>query len=566
MENSKITGAEAMLISLQKEGVDTIFGYPGGTIMPLYDKLFDYQQQIRHILVRHEQGAVHAAQGYSRATGKTGVCFATAGPGTTNLVTGIADAMMDSTPLVCITAQVGYDKLGSNFFQEADTISITIPLTKWSYQITSASEITTIMSKAFYIARSGRPGPVLISFTKNAQTELTRFSYTPYKPQQIKGKMLPEIPSVSISEAANMINNSLMPLIISGQGVLISGASGKCMELSKKGNIPIITTLLGISSVPTNYILHGGFAGMHGSFTANHMIQKSDLLIAIGMRFSDRFTGEIPGFAPNAKIIHIDIDKAEFDKCIKCDLKLNGDALQTLKLIMPGIKYRKREDWIKYMNKVKIEDRNMIGRKYLLKKKSGTISMAQVVNSVAEWCSRDSIIVTDVGQNQMFAASFSKFYNPRNFITSGGLGTMGFGLPAAIGAICGKKEKDVIIFTGDGGFQMSIHELGTIMKYNLPVKIVVLNNSYLGMVRQWQELFFEKRYSFTEMDNPDFSKIAQAYGILSYKIMNFNDLESKIKEMISHKGPFLLDIDVTKEENIFPMVPAGKSLDELITQ
>ncbi|NCC47201.1 MAG: hypothetical protein EOM16_09225, partial [Bacteroidia bacterium] len=293
MENSKITGAEAMLISLQKEGVDTIFGYPGGTIMPLYDKLFDYQQQIRHILVRHEQGAVHAAQGYSRATGKTGVCFATAGPGATNLVTGIADAMMDSTPLVCITAQVGYDKLGSNFFQEADTISITIPLTKWSYQITSASEITTIMSKAFYIARSGRPGPVLISFTKNAQTELTRFSYTPYKPQQIKGKMLPEIPSVSISEAVNMINNSLMPLIISGQGVLISGASDKCMELSQKGNIPIITTLLGISSVPTNYILHGGFAGMHGSLTANHMIQKSDLLIAIGMRFSDRFTGEI---------------------------------------------------------------------------------------------------------------------------------------------------------------------------------------------------------------------------------------------------------------------------------
>ena len=564
MEENRISGAQAMLLSLEKEGVTTIFGYPGGTIMPLYDKLYDFGDKIRHILVRHEQGAVHASQGYARATGKVGVCIATAGPGATNLVTGIADAMMDSTPIVCITAQVGFDNLGNNFFQEADTISITIPVTKWSYQITKASEIASVMAKAFYIAQNGRPGPVLISFTKNAQTEFTAFDYKHYKNPTAKSQLPGDSICSDIEQAIKLINRSKKPLIIAGQGVLLSGACDQLMALSVKGNIPLVTTLLGISTIPTCYPLYCGFAGMHGTVTANRAVQQCDLLIAIGMRFSDRVTGEVKGFAPSANIIHIDIDKAEFNKCVQSNINLLGDAGLIMTKIMSKVEYQPHNKWLEYLENIRKGEQDKIDTSYMNVDTDN--GMASAVAKIAGYAGQNRIVVTDVGKHQMFCARFSKFHSPRTFITSGGLGTMGFGLPAAIGAKLGKPGSEVVLFCGDGGFQMSIQELGTIMSNNIDIKIVILNNSYLGMVRQWQELFFDDRYSFTKLDNPDFVKIAQAYGIPASRAEIPSGLEKNLEKMFNSKGPYLLEVLVGQKENIFPMVPAGATLDKMITK
>lgn len=564
MEKKTVTGAEALLISLINQGVDTMFGYPGGTIMPIYDMLYNYTDKLNHILVRHEQGAVHAAQGYARATGKVGVCMATSGPGATNLITGIADAMLDSTPIVCITAQVFTDKLGTSFFQEADTISITIPVTKWNYQITEANEVADIMAKAFYVAKSGRPGPVLISFTRNAQTELTNYLHRPYKPFKIRERSSYDENLGLIPNAANLINESKKPMIIVGQGVVLSNAEKESLGVAQKGNIPLVSTLMGISAIPTNHPLFMGNVGMHGNLAPNRMTQESDLIIAVGMRFSDRVTGDTSKYAPKAKIIHIDIDKAEFNKNFKSDIQILGNAKEVLINLTPLLKQKKRESWFQFIEEQKCEEKRLIADKYLTVSEDNAISMAQVVNTIARVCEGNAVIVTDVGQHQMFGARFSEFNHNRSFITSGGLGTMGFGLPAAIGAKHGVPDREVVVITGDGGFQMSIQELGTIMQTNVNLKIVVLNNSFLGMVRQWQELFFDHRYSFTKMVNPSFVEIANAYKIPGLKIDKYKELEESVLEMIKHKGAFLLEVAVKSEENIFPMIPGGASLDNIL--
>ncbi|PKP00501.1 MAG: acetolactate synthase, large subunit, biosynthetic type [Bacteroidetes bacterium HGW-Bacteroidetes-8] len=564
MQKNYIKGSEAVLKSLIEEGVDTIFGYPGGTIMPLYDELFNYKEKINHILVRHEQGAVHAAQGYSRASGKVGVCIATAGPGATNIVTGIADALIDSTPLVCITAQVSSDKLGTNFFQEADTISITVPITKWSYQITSADEVAVIIAKAFYIARTGRPGPVLISLTKNAQIELTNYKYRSDLVFNIPCLKRVQISQSSIKEAIDLINSSKKPMIIVGQGVIISEAGGDVIELAERGSMPIVSTLMGLSAVPSNHPLFAGNVGMHGNLAPNMMTQRSDLIIAIGMRFSDRVTGDTSRYAPMAKIIHIDIDKAEFNKTIKSYLQIQGDAKEVVKLLIPGVKRSLDSEWDSFIKECWKKERDLIIDKLLSDSVNDTVSMAQAVDSIARIGKGSVVIVTDVGQHQMFCARYSKFNYGRSMITSGGLGTMGFGLPAAIGAKVGAPQRDVVAILGDGGFQMTLQELGTIMQSNIDLKVVILNNSFLGMVRQWQELFFEGRYSFTEMINPNFIQISNAYNIVSKRVEIREELDYAVKEMLEFRGSYLLEVVVRNEENVFPMVPSGSSLDEIL--
>lgn len=569
MIRKKVRGTEALLLSLIAEGTDTIFGYPGGTIMPFYDDLYHYSDQINHILVRHEQGAVHAAEGYARSTGKAGVCIATAGPGATNFVTGIADAMLDSTPLICITAQVNADKLGTNFFQEADTIGITLPITKWSYQITGADEIPQVMAKAFYIARSGRPGPVVISVAKNAQVETTDFAYD-------QAELLKDLVSKDkraaadgaseeeIARAASAINAAERPLIIAGQGVTISGAENELAELARRGNIPVATTLLGISCIPSADPLYVGKVGMHGNIAPNKMTQEADLIIAAGMRFSDRVTGETHGYAPKARIIHIEIDRAEVNKNIRADLPLIGDAKNILaRLNRAGIESRPREEWFGFARKeAEAEYERIIAPE--LSGGGKRIRMGQVIDRITKAACDEAIIVTDVGQNQMFAARYAKFKNKRSWITSGGLGTMGFGLPAAIGAKTGNPDRNVVAILGDGGFQMNIQELGTVMQSGIGVKIVLLNNTYLGMVRQWQELFFGKRYSFTHLDNPDFQQILAAYRIPARKVTDPQELEEAVSWLFSTDGPAFLEAAVLEEENVFPMIPAGATLDDMI--
>lgn len=569
MIRKKVRGTEALLLSLIAEGTDTIFGYPGGTIMPFYDDLYHYSDQINHILVRHEQGAVHAAEGYARSTGKAGVCIATAGPGATNFVTGIADAMLDSTPLICITAQVNADKLGTNFFQEADTIGITLPITKWSYQITGADEIPQVMAKAFYIARSGRPGPVVISVAKNAQVETTDFAYD-------QAELLKDLVSKDkraaadgaseeeIARAASAINAAERPLIIAGQGVTISGAENELAELARRGNIPVATTLLGISCIPSADPLYVGKVGMHGNIAPNKMTQEADLIIAAGMRFSDRVTGETHGYAPKARIIHIEIDRAEVNKNIRADLPLIGDAKNILaRLNRAGIESRPREEWFGFARKeAEAEYERIIGPE--LSGGGKRIRMGQVIDRITKAACDEAIIVTDVGQNQMFAARYARFKNKRSWITSGGLGTMGFGLPAAIGAKTGNPDRNVVAILGDGGFQMNIQELGTVMQSGIGVKIVLLNNTYLGMVRQWQELFFGKRYSFTHLDNPDFQQILAAYRIPARKVTDPQELEEAVSWLFATDGPAFLEAAVLEEENVFPMIPAGATLDDII--
>ena len=557
-----ISGAEAVIWSLINEGVDILFGYPGGAIMPVYDELYKFEDKINHILVRHEQGATHAAQGYARTSGKVGVAIATSGPGATNLVTGIADAQIDSTPMVCITGQVASYLLGSDAFQETDIIGISTPVTKWNYQITKASEIAEIFAKAFYIAKSGRPGPVLIDITKDAQFEiLEKFEYN--KCKQIRSYVsVPLINEKSLTNAADLINNAQKPFIVWGQGVILGNAENEFLNFINKSGIPAAWTILGLSAISTDHPLNVGMLGMHGNYGPNKLTNECDLLIAIGMRFDDRVTGDLKTYAKQAKVIHFEIDPAEINKNVKVDIPVLGNVKKTLKKILPLIKKKSHKTWVNKFRKLNdIEFNKVIDKEY--NKKDGGISMAEVIKSVNNNTNGESILVTDVGQHQMVACRYTKFNLSKSNITSGGLGTMGFALPAAFGAKIGDKKREVIAVIGDGGFQMTIQELGTIYQNNTAVKIIILNNNFLGMVRQWQQLFFEKRYASTEMINPDFVAISKGYFIEASKVDKRKDLDSGIKKMLKHDGPYLLEVLIEKEENVFPMVPSGSSVADI---
>ena len=557
----KILGSEALIKSLLEEGVDTIFGYPGGAIMPIYDSLYSYQDKINHILTRHEQGAIHAAQGYSRVSGKVGVCFATSGPGATNLITGIADAQIDSTPLVCITGQVPSQLLGTDAFQESDVIGISMPVTKWNYQITSSYEICEIISKAFYIARSGRPGPVLIDITKDAQFSEVDFNYK--KCERIRSyHPYPIINDKKIKKASKLINKAKKPLILVGQGVLLSNAENELIKFSEITGIPLASTLLGLSAVSCDHKNYVGYLGMHGNYGPNVKTNEADLIIAIGMRFDDRVTGDTSKYAVNAKIIHIEIDPSEIDKIIKTDVAINADAKEALIGLNKIVQKNSHEEWINEFRECdKLEFDKIINKE--INGPYDKLSMAEVIHKISEFTQGKSIIVTDVGQHQMVASRYYKFTEPNSNITSGGLGTMGFALPAAMGSKIGNPNREVIAVIGDGGIQMTIQELATISQYNIGVKILILNNNFLGMVRQWQELFFDNRYSFTEMKNPNFNKITDGYRIKNKKLEKREDLYKAIKEFIEFDGPYLLNVIVEKEENVFPMVPSGESVSNI---
>jgi acetolactate synthase-1/2/3 large subunit len=557
----KITGSESIMEVLVREGVKIIFGYPGGAIMPIYDALHGYSKKITHILTRHEQGAIHAAQGFSRVSGKVGVCLATSGPGATNLITGLADAQIDSTPLVCITGQVPSHLLGTDAFQESDVIGISMPVTKWNHQITNAKEIPEIMSKAFYIAKSGRPGPVLIDITKDAQFEKISFEYKKcnkirsYHPYPILNKN-------SIIKASEIINKSKKPLILVGQGVLLSNAENELIQLSEKTGIPMASTLLGLSAISCNHKNYVGYLGMHGNYGPNVKTNEADLLIAIGMRFDDRVTGDTSRYGINAKVIHIEIDQSEINKIIKTDVAINADAKEALVNLLPLLKSNNYKKWINEFKKCDKIEFNKVTKKELNHKGKG-IKMSEVIHLISDITKGESIIVTDVGQHQMITSRYYKFSKPKSNVTSGGLGTMGFALPASMGAKLGQPNREVIAIIGDGGIQMTIQELGTISQFDIGVKIIILNNSSLGMVRQWQELFFENRYSFTEMKNPNFQKIAEGYGIKNKKVEIKSKLKNSIKEFLDYKKAYLLEIVVEKEENVFPMVTSGDSVSNI---
>lgn len=559
--NSMIKGSEALMEALLHEKVDTIFAYPGGTIMPVYDALYDHRSDFNQILVRHEQGATHAAQGYARVSGKPGVCIVTSGPGATNTITGISDAMLDSTPLVVIAGQVAVSSLGTDAFQEIDLVGVTQPITKWSYQIRRAEDIAWAVARAFYIARSGRPGPVVLDFTKNAQVSMVDFHHETI--EYIRSYIpTPEINTTDIERAVKLIDEAQKPLALVGQGVELGGAHQELKRFIEKADIPAARTLLGLSALPTDHPLNMGMVGMHGNLAPNVQTNQCDLLIAIGMRFDDRVTGVLDRYAPQAKIIHFDIDKSEFNKNIKCNLTVLGDCKQTLAMVTSRIKTQSHSEWIESFRPYIEEERE----KVILpatQPTEGALKMGEVVTAVSDYAPNNSVLVTDVGQNQMFAARYFKLNIPRSIITSGGLGTMGFGLPAAMGATLGAPERPVILFTGDGGLQMNIQEFGTIMQSGLPVKIVLLNNSFLGNVRQWQELFFNRRYSCTHMVNPDYTKIAEAYGIPSLHVSSREELPKAIDRMFNTPQPFLLEVMCQKEENIWPMVPLGAAVDEV---
>lgn len=557
----QITGAEALLRSLIAEGVDTIFGYPGGAIMPVYDKLLDYRSELKHILTRHEQGAAHAAQAYAMVTGKPGVCFATSGPGATNLTTGIANAFLDSVPVVFITAQVASGLIGTDAFQETDIIGISMPVVKWNCQIKRPEDIPEVIAKAFYIATTGRTGPVLIDITKDAQAGKLTYkyskcthirSYNPYK--HLKKK--------EIESAAVLINHAEKPLILAGHGVLISKAEEELRIFAEKTGIPVAVTLMGISCFPSNHRLYAGLLGMHGNLGPNRLTNEADLLIAIGMRFDDRVTGNLKKYAPEARIIHIEIDEAEINKNVSVDIEINNDAREVLKFLTPLVNQASHERWIREFRICdKTEYDTVI--KPEIKPESGSIKMGEVVNILSELTKGDAIIVTDVGQNQMSAARYYKFNNPNSLVTSGGMGTMGFGLPASVGAKTGRPDKQVVGFLGDGGFQMTIQELGTILQYNIPVKLIVLNNFFLGMVRQWQEMFFSKRYASTELVNPDFVTIAAGYSIPAERVSERDQLTGAVQRMLDASGPYLLEVIVEKEGTVLPMVEPGSSVSEV---
>ena len=557
-----ISGAEAVIRCLIKENVDVLFGYPGGAIMPVYDELYKFQDKVHHILTRHEQGATHAAQGYARSSGKVGVAIATSGPGATNLVTGIADAQIDSTPMVCITGQVASSLLGSDAFQETDIIGISTPVTKWNYQITKASEISEIFAKAFYIAKSGRPGPVLIDITKDAQFELIE-SFEYKKCKNIRSYFsVPETDPESLKNAAELINKAKKPFIVWGQGVILGNAESEFIKFIEKTGIPAAWTILGLSAVPTEHPLNVGMVGMHGNYGPNVLTNECDLLIAVGMRFDDRVTGNLNSYAKQAKIIHFEIDPAEVNKNVIADVAVLGNVKDTLNDILKFLDKNNHKDWIAKFGKFyEIEFDKVIDREY--NKKSGGLSMAEVIKSINDNTNGESILVTDVGQHQMVACRYTKFNQSKSNITSGGLGTMGFALPAAFGAKIGDPDREVIAVIGDGGFQMTIQELGAIFQSKAAVKIVILNNNFLGMVRQWQQLFFDKRYASTEMINPDFVAIAKGYFIEAKKVEKREKLNDEIKKMIEHKGPYLLEVIIEKEDNVFPMIPSGSSVSDV---
>ncbi|MBC5863036.1 biosynthetic-type acetolactate synthase large subunit [Flavobacterium turcicum] len=561
MENNKISGAEAVIKCLLEEGVDVIYGYPGGAIMPVYDELYKFKDELHHVLVRHEQGATHAAQGYARATGKVGVAIATSGPGATNLVTGIADAQIDSTPMVCITGQVGKHLLGSDAFQETDIIGISTPVTKWNYQITEASEIPEIIAKAFYIAKSGRPGPVLIDITKNAQFDEMEFSYK--KCTSIRSYHPKPILNINkVQEAAALINNAKKPFIIWGQGVILSKAETELKALVEKSGIPAAWTILGLSALPTSHPLNVGMVGMHGNYGPNVLTNECDVLIALGMRFDDRVTGNLATYAKQAKIIHFEIDPAEVDKNVKTDVAVVADLKESLTALLPLIENNTHDSWHnKFKAKYEIELEAVINEE--LKPKKEGISMGETIEMINKHSKGDAILVSDVGQHQMFACRYGKFNSTKSNVTSGGLGTMGFALPAAIGAKMGMPNREVVAIIGDGGFQMTIQELGTIFQTKVPVKIVVLNNEFLGMVRQWQQLFFDKRYASTEMINPNFIAIAEGYYIKAKKVTKREDLDSAVAEMLASPDSYFLEVMVEKENNVFPMIPTGASVSDI---
>lgn len=556
-----ISGAEAVVKCLLAEGVDLIYGYPGGAIMPIYDELYKYQDQLQHVLVRHEQGATHAAQGYARVTGKVGVAMATSGPGATNLVTGIADAQIDSTPLVCITGQVGKHLLGSDAFQETDIVGISTPVTKWNYQITEAAEIPEVLAKAFYIAKSGRPGPVLIDITKNAQFDTFDFEYQ--KCTSVRSyKAVPDVDKSQLLAAASLINAAKKPLIVFGQGVILGEAESEFKALIEKTGIPAAWTILGLSALESNHSLNVGMVGMHGNYGPNKLTNECDVLIAIGMRFDDRVTGNLESYAKQAKVIHFDIDPSEIDKNVKTDVAVLGNSKETLAKMLPLVDQNSHESWVQEFKDYHVIEFEKVIKDELFPSKKG-ITMGEVLKEINQVTKGKAVVVSDVGQHQMMACRYAEFNQTKSSITSGGLGTMGFALPAAIGAKMGAPEREVIAIIGDGGYQMTIQELGTIFQTKAAVKIVVLNNEFLGMVRQWQQLFFDKRYASTEMVNPDFVTIAKGYHIEAQKVTKRENLSRAIQKMIASKNSYFLEVCVEKENNVFPMIPTGASVSDI---
>ena len=564
MNKELISGGEALLRSLKNENVDTIFGYPGGSIIPVFDSLYDYKEDFRQILVRHEQAAIHAAQGYARSSGKVGVSIVTSGPGATNTLTGISDAMLDSTPIVVIAGQVSSAVLGTDAFQEIDLVGITQPITKWSYQIRRAEDVAWAVSRAFYIASTGRPGPVVLDFTKNAQ--MAKVLYEPEHVDFVRSYVPYPTPDMeAIKEAADLINRAKRPFVLVGQGVELGNAHRELIDFIEKANLPAARTLLGLSALPSEHPLCMGMLGMHGNLGPNVNTNECDVLIAVGMRFSDRVTGNMETYAKQAKIIHLDVDKVEIDKNIAIDLPVIGDCKETLPLITALLKEADHQEWIdRFAQCAAIEKTKVIDK--AIYPTEGPVRMGEVARKVSEATDHRAILVTDVGQNQMFAARYFKYREPHSIITSGGLGTMGFGLPAAMGATMGRPDRTVCLFAGDGGFQMNMQELGTIMEHKCPVKMVVLDNNYLGMVRQWQELFYENRCSWTPMCNPNFCKLAEAYGIPTRFVNERSELDDAIQEMLSTDGPFLLNVAVRNEDNVFPMVPLGASVCDMILE
>ena len=555
------SGSRALVETLAREGVEIIFGYPGGAIIPVYDILYDYRDRLRHVLVRHEQGAVHAAQGYARVSSRVGVCMVTSGPGATNTVTGLADAMADSTPLVLITGQVGSAQLGTNAFQEVDIIAITRPVTKWNYQVRRASEIPRVLSRAFYVARSGRPGPVVIDVTRDAQQEM--FAFRPERVEHVRGYTPYPVPDPRrVEEAVALIRAARRPMVLFGQGVALGGAEEEFRAFIDKSGIPAASTLLGLSTLPVTHPLYVGLLGMHGNYAPNIKNRDCDLLVAVGMRFDDRVTGDPLKFGENARIIHLEIDPSEINKIVRVDVPVVGDVKETLPLLTAKIDRGAYPGWLdEFRACAEVERRETIYP--AIHPRGEALHVGEVVHVVSEAYGGDAILVTDVGQQQVFACRYFGYKRPRSVVTSGGLGTMGFGLPAAIGAKLGAPGRDVCLFAGDGGLQMTIQELGTVAQLDLPVKILLMNNGYLGMVRQWQELFYHKRYAYTEIVNPDFEDIARAYRIAYRQVGRREELRGAVREMREHPGPFFLDVKVMKEENVFPMIPAGAAVSDI---
>lgn len=559
----EVTGAEALMLSLLEEGVDTVFGYPGGAIMPVYDALYSYEDRIKHYLVRHEQAAVHAAQGYARVTGDVGVVFATSGPGATNLITGIADAMIDSTPLVCITGQVGAALLGTDAFQETDVVGISMPITKWNFQVTKAADISAAIAKAFYIARTGRPGPVVIDFTKNAQFEMCQFSYQKcnhirsYVPQ-------PEVRQLQIESAAALINSAKKPFILLGQGVTLGNAVQEFKQFVEKTGIPFGWTILGAAAMPFDHSLNMGMLGMHGNYACNIKTNECDVLIAVGMRFDDRVTSDLKHYARQAQVVHLEIDPSEINKNVHTIAPVLGDVKETLPKLTHLVNKNEHKQWIDSFELYKKAENEKVIQPELYPAADAGLKMAEVIRVVNDQTNGDVIGVTDVGQHQMYASRYFQYTYPRTFVTSGGLGTMGFGLPAAMGAKVAKPNKHVVLYVGDGGIQMTLQEMATMSQYGIAVKIVLLNNNFLGMVRQWQELFFNKRYSSTPMVNPDFQILAEGFRLNHVKVEKREDLQAAVAQMLASEKPFLLEVVVEKEDNVFPMVPSGAAINNVI--